>query len=149
MNTVRRLKKALKWGCLIPLVLIFAIISALFVADRFIPSSASRALPASASEIQEYYSDSWNGDYVRCIKAKLPEAEVSTYASHLGLTHKFDPANDAIKESTINIGFGDAPIWWNPPRASQTTFFNDEKGHEFVQVLKYSEGYVYFLSLAW
>ncbi|HEY5742081.1 MAG TPA: hypothetical protein VIS99_06020, partial [Terrimicrobiaceae bacterium] len=57
--------KAVKLGCLVPLAGIVALVLPLI----------RRALPSSASEIQEYYDDSWNGDFVRLVKAPLPATD--------------------------------------------------------------------------
>lgn len=81
----------LKWGCLIPLAAVVFLLIGVTVADKILPSGARKALPRSASDVREYYSGSWNGDYARCIKAKLPEADVANYARNLGLTTRFDP----------------------------------------------------------
>jgi len=134
----------LKWGCLIPIVGLFV----LFALDVFMPSAARRALPSSAMEVQEFYSDSWNGDYVRCLRAKLPEADFPLFAKHLGLSEHFDPVKDADIASMINMSFG-GPDWWRPPQAGPTTYFKYKRGNDFLEVLNYSEGYAYFVSTAW
>lgn len=112
------------------------------------PSTARRSLPESATDVQEHYSDSWNGDYVRCIKARLPEIDLPLYAKKLGLSERFDPAAHHDIANLIDISF-DGPDWWTPPPATQTTYFGYERGDDFLQVLKYSSGYVYFVSTSW
>ena len=112
------------------------------------PSIARRSLPKSAIDVQEYYSDSWNGDYVRCLKAKLPEADFPLYAKTLGLTASFDPVAHSDIASMINMRF-DGPDWWTPPPAEQTTYFRHKLGDDFIQVLKYSSGHAYFVSTSW
>lgn len=116
-----RIPKPIKWGCFTPTIGIVALVIILLLADRFVPSSARRALPASATEIQEYYDDSWNGDFARVIKAKLPEKDYTEYARRLGLTVRFDPLKHAEIASSINMGVG-GPEWWNPPQATETIF---------------------------
>ncbi len=138
----------LKWGCLTPIAAILALILAICLLDAFMPSAARRALPGSATVVQEYYSDSWNGDYVRCVRAKLPEADFPLYAKHLGLTERFDPVAHADITNMINMSF-DVPDWWAPPQAGPTTYFQYKRGDDFLEVLKFSEGYVYFVSTSW
>ncbi|EDY16070.1 hypothetical protein CfE428DRAFT_6395 [Chthoniobacter flavus Ellin428] len=143
----RNLNPLLKWGCLIPLGVVLPLVFAAMALDRFLPSAARRALPASASDVQEYYSGTV--DYVRCLKAKLPEGDVVLYARNLNLTSRFDPVEDAKIASMVNIGIGDAPKWWNPPSASASSYFRYAPGKERVEVLRYSNGYVYYLVTAW
>lgn len=138
----------LMWGCLTPIAVILALILGLFLLDAFLPSAARRALPDSATDVQEYYSDSWNGDYVRCVRAKLPETDFPLYAKNLGLTERFDPVAHTDIASMINIGVG-GPAWWTPPSAGPTTYFQHKRDDDFLQVLKYSGGYAYFVSTSW
>lgn len=139
----------IKWGCLTPIAIIISVILAIYLLDTFLPSTARRALPKSATEIQEYYSDSWNGDYLRCIKARLPEADFPVYAKKLGLNEQFDPIAHVDIASTLNMGFSDAPAWWTPPVASRTTYFQFIPSNDFLQILNYSGGYAYFVSTSW
>lgn len=139
----------LKWGCLTPLAVVVFLVAGAAVADRVLPSVARKALPMSATNVREYYSGSWNGDYVRCLKAKLPEADVPTYAGNLGLTNRFDPVAHGSISGKINTGIGGAPSWWTPPQASPSTYFNYTPGKDGLQVLTYSGGYVYFVSAVW
>ena len=100
----RKINPWLKWGCLTPIAVILALILGVYLLDTFMPSAARRALPNSATEVQEYYSDSWNGDYVRCVRAKMPEADFPLYAKNLGLTERFDRVAHAdIALSLIHI----------------------------------------------
>jgi hypothetical protein len=145
----RKLNPRLKWGCLTPFAVFLALILGVYLLDTFVPSAARRALADSATDVQEYYSGSWNGDYVRCLRAKLPEADFPLYAKNLGLTDRFDPVAHADIESMINIGFGDSPAWWTPPVAGPTTYFQHKRGDDFLQVLKFSDGYAFFVSTSW
>ena len=113
------------------------------------PSAGRRALPASAIDIQEYYSGTWNGDFVRLIKARLPLEDYDAYAKALKLYERFDATKHAEIKSMIEIGIGGAPGWWDPPRASATTYFKHVKGDQYVQALNYSNGTVYYLITSW
>ena len=147
-RTKRKIHPALNWGCLAPVAVILANIVTLVVWDMYVPSRPRRALPYSATQVQEYYSDCWNGDYIRLVKAKLPEADYPRYARNLGLTNRFDPIAHADIADHIMMSFG-GPGWWTPPAPSRTTYFAYKRGDCFIEVLKYSEGYVYFVSSAW
>jgi hypothetical protein len=138
-----------KWGCIASILVVVVLIAGVFMLDRLIPSTARSQLPASATDIQEYYSDSWNGDFVRLIKAKLPQETYAEYARRLKIVTLFDPATDQDIESVINLVIADAPTWWNPPKASETTYFEHRKGDDYLQVLSYSNGYVYYLVTSW
>ncbi|MEI6071520.1 MAG: hypothetical protein WCS31_06990 [Verrucomicrobiae bacterium] len=144
----RPLHPGVKWGCLVPIVPILIAIVGVVLLNRFTPSAPRSKLPPSATDIQEYYSVSGNGDFVRLIKAKMPQQEYPEYARRLQLVTIFDPATHRNLESMINIGIGGAPPWWNPPKASKTTYFENNKS-DYLQVLSYSNGYVYYLVASW
>ena len=144
-----KISRGVKWGCIAPVVGVLSLIAFLYLLDTFMPSAAGRALPESANDIQEYYSDSWNGDFVRLVKARLPEGDYEEYAKALNLSTRFDDSKHADIRSTIDIGAGDAPAWWDPPRSSSTTYFDHVKGDDYVQTLKYSDGTVYLFIVSW
>ncbi len=70
-----KISRGVKWGCVALVVGVLSLTAILYLLDTFMPSAARRALPESATDIQEYYSDSWNGDFVCLIKAQLPEGD--------------------------------------------------------------------------
>jgi hypothetical protein len=139
----------MKWGCIAPVICLLLVVVAILLVDAIVPSGPRRALPKSASDIQEYYSDSWNGDFVRIIKAKLPEKDYVDYANELKIPFSFDASKHEDIRSMIDMGAGDAPSWWNPPSASETTFFDHVKGDDYVKSLKYSNGTVYLFIASW
>jgi len=144
-----KLSRGVKWGCIVPVLGLFVLIGVALLFDKYVPSSAHRALPKSATNIQEYYSDSWNGDFVRVIKSKLPEKDYEDYAKALKMNTRFDATKHKEITSMINIGAGDAPSWWDPPKATGTTYFEYIQGDDYVQTLKYSNGTVYLLVISW
>lgn len=144
-----KVSRGVKWGCIAPLIGILLLIAVLLLLDTFMPSGARRALPRSATHIQEYYSDSWNGDFVRLLKARLPVEDYEDYAKSLDLTIRFDESKHADIRSSIDIGAGDVPSWWDPPRSSDTTYFDHVKGDDYVQTLKYLNGTVYLFIVSW
>ena len=149
MAMKRKINPYLKWGCLTPIGVIISMILAIYLLGNFLPSKIRRALPKSATEIQEYYSDSWNGDYLRCLKARLPENDFPIYAKNLGLNEQFDPIANADISSVINMSCSDTLAWWTPPPASRTTFFKFEPTNDFLEIISYSEGYAYYVSASW
>jgi len=144
-----KIPPAVKWGFGIPVIGFLALLSGFYIVDTAMPSNARRALPQSATHVQEYYSDSWNGDFVRLIRADLPEKDYEEYAKRLNLSLRYDETRHKEIRSLIEIGAGEAPDWWNPPRASATTFFKYTKGNDHVQSLNFKDGKVYYLITSW
>ena len=133
----------MKRGCLVLVSIIGIGIIGLFLADWLLPSAATRNLPHSATEKQEYFAGF--NDYVRLIKAKLPPEDFDLYAQNLGMSNKYNK-NDPDK-MYANLGHGDAPIWWDPPKASENTYFEYRTG--YVRCLKYDAGVVYYMECTW
>lgn len=144
-----KISRGVKWGCIAPGVGVPLLFVALLLLDTYLPSGVRRALPESATDIQEYYSDSWNGDFVRLLKARMSEEAYGDYAKALGLVTRFDESKHADIRSSIDMGAGGAPSWWDPPRSSDTTYFKHLKGDDFVKTLKYSNGTVYVFITSW
>ena len=136
-----------KWGCLAPVLIFGPLILVVLSLDSLIPSAARKALPSGAMDVQEYYSGCV--DFVRCLKAALPEEQYPLYAKNLGLQERFDPAMHAKFAPAIDLGVGGAPSWWNPPSASSTTYFEYTEGKQSICVLKYANGHVYFMASSW
>jgi len=67
----------------------------------------------------------------------------------MGFTQRFDPVAHADIKSMIEIGAGDAPGWWDPPNASDSTFFEHVRGDDCVRSLRYSNGTAYLLITSW
>ena len=142
-------KSCLLYGCLTPLILLALLILGIFVADKVIPSSARRALPSSATDIQEYYADfGMTGDFVRVLKARLPESDFPEYASNLSLT-KYAPAIHGAEYDTIKTGAGDVPKWWDQPQPMDNCYFKYTPGEDYYTRITWSDGWVYFISQAW
>ena len=142
-------KSCLLYGCLAPLLLVGLIILAILVADKVIPSRARRALPDSATDIQEYYADAgFNGDFIRILKARLPESDFQRYAVNLALT-KYNPSIHGSEYDTIHISIGDVPKWWDEPRNIDNCYFNYIPEKEYITRITWNNGWVYFMALAW
>ncbi len=146
----RKINPWLKWGCLTPILAVVALFTAAYVWDKFVPSSVRRALPESASEVQEFYHESGNGDFSRFLKAKLPESDVPLYAKHLGLSARFDPKVVGGRSlDSFVIALPEIKSWWNPPAENASTYINYDPGHDLIESLRYADGYVYFHASAW
>jgi len=132
-----------------PLILVALIILGIFIADKVIPSRARRALPSSATNIQEYYADfGITGDFVRVLKAHLPESDFQIYADNLGLT-KYDPAVQGSEYDTIKTGAGDVPKWWEQPQPMDNCFFKYTPGEDYYTRIIWNDGWVYFIAQSW
>ena len=127
---------------------IVAIALGLWAADALIPSVVRRALPATASEVHEYYNDSgFTGDFLRCLKAKMPQSEMPRFAAKLGLAQRYDPRKDA--KSPVSFSAADGISWWSQPKTLNGAYFKYTPGSESYSVATYQDGYVYFLAIAW
>ncbi len=141
------ISRKFKWGCIAPLVVFIAFIVGGFLVDYFMPSASERALPSSAKYVQTYFRGF--NDFARLIKADIDPEDYSTYAEAINLTKRFDPSLHADIETMLNITVGDAPAWWNPPRADETTYFEYTEGDDYLRYLKIADGRIYQLTLSW
>ncbi len=142
--------RVFSWGCG-GLVIFFILLSGTnYLYNVLIPSKARRALPESASHIQEYFSGGWNSDFLRLIKAKLPKEDYEKYAESLGLTKHFDESKNGKKlRALLNMLFGGDQDWWDPPDASKTTYYDYVKERDYIEALKYSNGTIYYFATSW
>lgn len=120
----------------------------LWAADRLTPSLPRRALPATASDVQEYYSDSgFNGDFLRCLRARMPESEMPQFAAKLGLTQRYDPKRDAKLPISFSVDPGIS--WWHQPDSMKGAYFEYTPGSESFSMAMYQEGDVYYMATSW
>ena len=114
------------------------------------PSIARRALPDSATDIQEYYSDGgFTGDFARVLKARLPEKDFPLYAKNFGLSEKYDPIKYGSTYDQLKTGVGSVPDWWDEPTDLGNCYFLHTPGKEFFERIKWKDGWVYFVAVAW
>ena len=133
---------------LIVFSMLIIVLFCLWAADRLTPSLARRALPASATSVQEYYSDSgFNGDYLRCLRARMPESEMPEFATKLGLTQRYDPKRDA--KLPIRFAVDPGVSWWHQPASMEGAYFEYTPGSESFSMAMYQDGYVYYMATAW
>jgi len=96
---------------------------------------AVRALPWSASDVQEHYVDSGFPlyDYTYKMKARMPEEEFPAYVRRLGLPR--------LKRSVYwNAWDPGNPPWWDPSASMSNTYGYQE------QMVKWEKGFVYYIS---
>jgi len=135
-----------KWR--IALVAIAVVVVVSTVVALLLPRSARSALPNSATEVREYaWDDNFHGDFIRLLKAKMPESEMAAYAARLGLHERFD----ATLHSGLPLNFsgGEKLDWWNPPDSLAGAYFKHEPGKESFVMVGYRDGWVYFVATAW
>lgn len=115
-------------------------------------SNSRKYLPISATEINEYYDSSWNGDYVRLLKAKLPYQDFQNYAKALRLNGHYTEGCkiDQETKSLAFISFMEAPEWWNPPDKEVTKeFYYSHPSSDEIYSLTWHAGYVYNINYVW
>ncbi|MES2459975.1 MAG: hypothetical protein V4671_05270 [Armatimonadota bacterium] len=89
-----------------------ALVLGALILDNVMPSYVRQALPASATDIQEYYSYSFNpqGDFARYLKARMPESEMPAFAVKLNLIQRYS----ATAHRSMSVNFGGETAYWNP-----------------------------------
>ena len=146
-----KISPPIKFGCLLPVAILGVLIVSVVIYDKVTPSTARKALPKSATEIEEYYREAgfMAQDFTRCLKAKMPRSEVAEYAKHLGLPHRYAKGQTVESVAGLDSGSGLAPPWFDPPRADDADEAYYDAGQSCVAVLKYKTPYVYLIVLDW
>lgn len=128
-------------GCLWTLGAIGLFITVFLLIQSFRPSLPVRMLPKGATEIQEYYKDyGMTGDFIRLMKARIPESQVEDYAQKLGADQK---ATDSPGERVSWSSLG--PSWWRPQKPP--LYFHKER--EYQKLVSWEDGFVYVEIGAW
>ncbi len=126
------------------------LIIGIIATDKFLPSKARRALPDSATDVQEYYYDSgFIGDFTRIIKARIPAHDFQNYARNLGLQHKYNPKTHKAEYDSLKMKIGNMPVWWDEPNNLDNCYFQHTPGDEYFERIKWQDGWVYFIAFAW
>jgi hypothetical protein len=150
MNSAAKWESAAKWGCSLPLIIIVLLPFIGYPIREFQTSNGRKALPPDATNVEEdLIHGFFGGDHTRLLKASLPAIRYSDYAKSLGLTQRFDPSVHQGLTSTLNTTIGGAPLWWTPPEVDPTTYFEHTQGDDYLRVLRYHNGKVYFLESSW
>ena len=132
-----------------PILGLILLIAGVSLYDRYAPSPARRALPESATEVQEYYHGFFNGDYTRCIKAKMPNDKVDSFAAKLKLNEIYEKGRDVKSIAGLDTISGSSPAWFDSPRADDSEIVRYAAGTAWLSVLKYKSGYVYLMEIDW
>lgn len=139
--------KNLRISCasVVLLWVLFLILLYTGIIDKITPCGAYGALPESAKEIKVYYKCvGFTMDYVRVVKAKIPESDFRTFALAVG----FIPQNYS-EDIVWAMSEDSAPDeWWNPPDdiVKEGYFYQED---EFIKCLKYHNGYIYYYETKW
>jgi hypothetical protein len=113
-----------------------------------LPSRARRALPWEATDICEHYwDDGFQGDFLRCLKAKVSEEGFHSYVRALGLCHVYSTQQHKNLPLTFRVGC-DEP-WWNPSDSLDDAYFSHTPGKEHFALAKHENGHAYFVGFAW
>ncbi len=142
-----KISASVKYGCLVPIAILTVIIIGGCIYDKVAPSGARKALPPSATEIQEFYSGG-GFDFIRCLKAKMPQSDFDVYARNLSLTKTYTPGQAESSFVTMSIA-GHFPEWFDPPGVDRASTVKYEEGAAWISVLQYKEPYVYFFIFDW
>ena len=140
-------KRAKRTWIVVGLVIV-ALPTGLWAVDALTPSIVRRALPATASNIQEYYSDDgFHGDFVRCLQADMPSSEMPRFAAKLGLIQRYDAKRDA--KLPLSFATSDMISWWQPPQSLDNAYYDYKPGNSSYSLAKYENGQVFFKVIAW
>ena len=112
-------------------------------------SPLRRALPWSASEIQEWsWSDGFLPDYSYQLKARISHEHFQSYVESLKLSphtlsRRYDQPSSPWLSWSSSPGFREQ--WWDPLPTLDATFVSNHGDH--WTYAKYEKGYVYVKSL--
>lgn len=128
--------------------LVIALPVSLWAVNALTPSIVRQALPASATNVQEYYSDDgFHGDFVRCLQADMSAAEMPRFVAKLGLSQRYNLKRDA--KLPLSFGTSDIVSWWQPPDDLEGSYFAYNAGEHSYSLAKYENGQVYCKTIAW
>ena len=139
-------KKKTHWGCLAVPILFTLLVGFCSLSSKIskgMPSSAKTSLPSTATEVQEYYEDSFlpPGEFHRVLKARMPRHEVEAYAHRVGATKK--ESGQTGKE--FFSWCGGFPEWFNPQEDPLYYYYEQQ----YRILVGWEDGYVYFDAMAW
>ncbi|QDT01881.1 hypothetical protein K227x_02500 [Rubripirellula lacrimiformis] len=117
----------------------------LVCSGRFIMlSRARRALPWTATGVQEHYQDSrFGSDFQRCLRARINESDFDAFAKRLDLTRTYGADDESLPISWTAC---DA-TWWTPPRSLVGARF--EHDGDYYAMAAFHDGHVYFVAMGW
>ena len=133
-------------------IIFFSILALLIIPNilvRLIPSKAKRMLPESAMNVQEKYEGCVFYDFSRTLKASLSKEDYLLFIKNYGGLTKYDPGiHTKDIADKVNCYFNGAPDWWadNSISLKNCYFFNESKT-DYLIVVKYFEGWLYFFEV--
>ena len=138
-------KKKTRWGCLaVPIffTLLVGFCSLSSKISKGKPSLARTSLPDTATEIQEYYENTFlpPGEFHRLLKARMPRHEVEAYAHRVGATKR--ESGQTGKEF---FSWAGAEEWFTPQE--DPLYYYHERQYRIL--VGWEDGYVYFDARAW
>ena len=104
-----------------------------------------RALPSTATDIHEHNWDTYVRDYCYLLKAKITAEEFETYRTKLELVQITENKKEEIHWDAWDTIGGQ---WWDPSSSTEGTFYNPTMTGSQHAVVKYENGYVYYLEYA-
>jgi hypothetical protein len=105
-------------------------------------------MPAGATEVKEYFNETWQDDLFRCVKATLPEEAVAGYAARLGLEKYTGEGQEGDARIVPHIAtHPHGPEWWYPPTADDKSqwYYKPGLGDRSSETLVWHDGSVYYL----
>jgi len=148
-NMAMTKKGCLLAGCLIPLAVV-VLFTILIVVDSLLPTPQTQSeLPVSATDVRVYHSGGLHPDFLTLVKARLPRRHLDIYLDNLDITVKYDPTIHSDIRPRIDMGAGDAPDWWDEPGDMDVCYFNYTPDREYLERVKWKDGWVYFFRCSW
>ena len=111
--------------------------SGVAISYRLFTSEVRRALPWSASQVQDYQFATF-AESECYLRARLPESEFPSYAKRLGLRLEAEPMNP---QQDLAGRF--PPDWWNPPPSSSMGASGATEYEVTIAVCEHGYLYVY------
>lgn len=110
--------------------------------------SIRKHLPSGAEEIKEEIYGM--NDFTRYMKAKCSEQDFEIFKENLGYTKE----NLLTESDRVNFSWGQVktdPVdsWWLPKGIIEGSYGRLDESAGFYSMIKYEDGYVYFIAQKW
>lgn len=139
-------KRKLLYRCLTTASLLIVLYLGIRLVNRISEANTARAaLPSSATSVSDFYSGnavSWG--FVRCLKARVPEADFVKYVENLGLSQKYDPKIHGLENDLVKKPTGRLPDWWNETAGLDNCFYRRSPWNQLVVQARWQDGWAYF-----
>ena len=126
---------------------LLVLVAVLLVQPYVVPSNVRQALPASATDVKEYFFDSpfaKEADTTLYVRARMPEGELPGVAAKLGLTQRYSAAYHV----NLPMSFSGTPDWWASDLNPTGAYINVKLGRSRMEycIAQYQNGFVYVKS---